>query len=104
MRHSLSQDREGFHVLVEEFALPTDNSNLDPQSKRTVTICNLYINHQYNISDVVRVLDEDPRHVIHVLLKKGIIKDRRVLRTTPPEGIERRRTVISPNVPKRTPK
>ena len=24
MRHSLYQDRDGFHVLVEEFALPTD--------------------------------------------------------------------------------
>ncbi len=104
MRHSLSQDRDGFHVLVEEFALPTDNLSLDPQSKRTVTICNLYVNHQYNISDVVRVLDEDRRHVIHALLKKGIIRDRRVLRTTSPEGIERRRTVVSLNVLQRIPK
>ncbi len=104
MKQSIFQNREGFQVLEDEFNLPADISNFDPKSKRAMTICNLYVNHQYNISDVVRVLDEDRRHVIHVLLKKGIIRDRRVLRTTSPEGIERRRTVVSLNVLQRIPK
>ncbi len=103
MNQSISQERDGFHVRVG-FTLPSDTSNLDPKSKRAVTICNLFVNHQYSISDVVRVLDEDRRNVVSVLLNKGIIRDRRVRLTAPPEGIERRRTVISPNVPKRTPK
>ncbi|HKZ39781.1 MAG TPA: hypothetical protein VJ044_02400 [Candidatus Hodarchaeales archaeon] len=93
MKQSISQDREGFHVREGEFPYPADTSNLDPQSKRAVTICNLFVNHQYGISDVVRVLDEDRRNVVLVLLKKGIIRDRRVRELTPPEGIERRISV-----------
>jgi hypothetical protein len=99
MNQSISQDRDGFHVRVGEFTLPSDTSKLDPKSKRGVTICNLFVNHQYGISDIVRVLDEDRGNVVHVLLKKGIIRDRRVRERTPPEGSERRKTVFSPNVP-----
>ena len=79
MKQSILQHRDGFFILVEEFALPADSWNLDPQSKRAVTICNLFVNHRYSISDVVRVLDEDLRNVVQVLLKKGIIRDGRVL-------------------------
>ena len=102
MKQSISQDRDGFQVREGEFTLPADTWNLDPQSKRAVTICNLFVNHQHSISDVARVLDEDRRNVVLVLLKKGIIRDRRVRQTAPPEGIERRKTVTSPNEPLRT--
>ena len=78
--------------------MPADTWNLDPQSKRAVTICNLFVNHQYSISDIVCVLDEYRRNVVLVLLNKGIIRDRRVRQTIPPEEIERRTTVVSPNV------
>ncbi len=80
------------------FILPADTSNLDPQSKRAVTICNLFVNHQYGISDIVRLLDENHRNVINALLKKGIIRDRRVRQRTRPEGSEHRKTVFSPKV------
>ena len=103
MKHSISQDRDGFHILVEQFALPTDNYNLDPQSKRAMTICNLFVNHQYNIPDIVRVLDENHRNVVLELLKKGIIRDRRMRQAAPPEGIERRTIVVSPDGAPKTP-
>jgi hypothetical protein len=90
MNQSISQNRDGFQVWGDEFILPVDTCNLDPQSKRAVTICNLFINHQYSVSDVARVLDEDCRKVILVLIRKGIVKDRRVRQTDPPKGIERR--------------
>ena len=96
MKPSISQYRDGFHILVKEFALPAESWNLDPQSKRAVTICNLFVNHQYGISDVVRVLDEDRRNIVHVLIEKGIIKDGRVRQMRPPQGIERRTSNISP--------
>ena len=104
MRHSLSQDRDGFHVLVDEFALPTDNWNLDSQSKRSVTICNLFVNHHYNIPDIVRVLDEKDRNVVLALLKKGIIRERRMRQAAPPEGIDRRTIAVSLNGTLRTSK
>ena len=97
MNQSTPQDRDGFHVREGEFTLPEDTSNLDPQSKRAVTICNLFVNHRHGISDVVRVLDEDRRNVVLVLLKQGIIKDRRVRQTSAPEGPERRIIVVSLN-------
>ena len=96
MKQSISQDRDGFHILVEQFPLAADNWKLDPQSKRVVTICNLFVNHQYNIPDIVRVLDEDRRDVVLALLKKAVIRERRTRQAAPPEGIDRRRTVVRP--------
>ncbi len=93
MRQSICQDRDGFHVLVGEFTLPADPWKLDPQTKTTVTICNLFANHEYGISDIARALNENRRDVIRVLLKQGIIRDRRVRELMTPHGIERRISV-----------
>ena len=98
MRQSITQDRDGFHILVEEFALPTDTWKLDPQTKRAVTVCNLFVNHEYGISDIARALGENRKNVIRVLLKQGIIRDRRVREITPAQGIERRTFLVSSNV------
>jgi len=95
MRQSIFQDREGFHVLVDEFTLPADPWGLDPQTKRTVTICNLFVNHEYGITDIARALTENRRDVIHVLLKQGIIRERRVRPKTLPPGIELRKFIIN---------
>jgi len=103
MSQSISQDRDGFHVREGEFTFLEETWNLDPQSKRAVTICNLFVNHHYGISDVARVLDENSRNVVLALLKKGIIGDRRVQQTRPPEGIEHRTTAVSPNLTRKTP-
>jgi hypothetical protein len=102
MSQSIFQDRDGFQVRKHEFPLPEDTSNLDPQAKRAVTICNLFVNYRYGISDVVRVLDEDRRNVVLALLKQDIIRERRVQQGRPPEGIEHRIPVISPKVTLRT--
>ncbi len=98
MRQSITQDRDGFHILVEEFALPTDPWRLDPQTKRAVTICNLFANHEYGISDIAGALGESRKNVIRVLLKQGIIRDRRVREITSGPGIERRTFLVGSNV------
>ena len=88
--------QEGFLLTRERFTLPKDTSDLDPESKRSVTICNLFINHNLGIRDIVRVLDEDHERVIRTLLNQGIILDRRNnLKKT--SGRERRKikTVLS---------
>ena len=102
MKQSIFQDRDGFQVREDEFPLPEESWDLDPQSKRAVTICNLFVNHHYGIPDVVRVLDENRRNVVLVLLKQGVIVDRRVQQTRPPEGIEHRKRVVSPKVTLKT--
>ena len=59
------------------FTVPENVSQLDPQTKRKATICNLFVNHQLTIGDVIRVLDESYTHAIGVLIGEGVIKDRR---------------------------
>ena len=78
MKFWTSQNRDGFHVREGKFTIPDDTRNLDPQSKRAVTICNLFLNHHYSISNLARLLDDDNRNVVFALLKNGIIRDRRV--------------------------
>jgi hypothetical protein len=102
MSQSISQDRDGFQVWIGKFPLPEKTWDLDPQTKRAVTICNLFVNYHYGISDVVRVLDENRTHVVLVLLKQGIIRDRRAQQTRPPEGIEHRKPLVHPKVTLRT--
>ena len=89
--------REGFRLTRERFRLPKDTSDLDPKSKRAVTICNLFVNHNLGIRDIVRVLDEDHERVILTLLDQGIILDRRNNNLKKTSGPERRKikTVLS---------
>ena len=68
-------EREGFQVTNKVFTHP--RSVLDPITKRQVTICNLFANHDLSISDIVRVLDETYGHVVSVLIKQGYIHERR---------------------------
>ena len=83
--------REGFRLGRDRFTLPKDTAALDPKSKRTITICNLFVNHKLPLRDIVRLLDEDTEKVIVTLLEQGIVLDRRVNPNEALEGQERRK-------------
>ena len=102
MNYSIFQDRDVFQIREGRFILPEDTSYLDPKTKRAITICNLFVNHHLNVSEIVRVLDEDRSNVLLVLINKGIIRDRREGQTKPPDGRDRRKSLISPKVILRT--
>jgi hypothetical protein len=89
--------RDGFHVVRDRFTLPDDSSFLDPQTKRAVTICNLFLNHNLGLGDIVHLLDEDNGTVVLALLEQGIIRDRRNKPGEPPEGKERRKAASPQN-------
>ena len=75
MEQAQYADREGFQVTKKVFV---DSPNaLDRSTKRQITICNLFANHQLAISDIVRLLDETYGHVVNVLIKHGYIHERR---------------------------
>ena len=93
--------REGFRLARDRFTLPKDTSALDPKSKRAVTICNLFINHNLGIRDIVRVLDEDHERVILTLLDEGIISNRRDDNLKNTTGQERRKIKTVLNVLRR---
>ena len=69
--------REGFRVVKTTFLVPENIGQLDLHTKREATICNLFVNHQLTIADVIRVLDDSYSHAIGVLIDQGIIEDRR---------------------------
>jgi hypothetical protein len=91
MREPYYETRDGFQVRRDQFNLPSDSTNLDPKTKRAVTICNLFINHRLTVSDIARVLDEKHGAVISALIKRGLINERRSQdRDRPPQATERR--------------
>jgi len=82
---------DGFPIR-RKFAVPPDTTGLDSKTKREVTICNLFINHKLSVPEIIRVLHEDYRHIVNVLLNSRVVDDRRQRHDGPPEGIERRRS------------
>lgn len=69
--------REGFRVVKTTFTIRENIGQLDLQTKRKATICNLFVNHQLTVADIVRVLDDSYSHAIGVLIDQGVIEDRR---------------------------
>ena len=96
MNQSTFGTRDGFQLRRDHFILPTDASALDPKTKRAVTICNLFLNHQLGLREIVRLLDEDSGGVVLALLEQGIVYDRRSEARSAPDGNERRKSNESP--------
>jgi hypothetical protein len=82
--------RDGFQVKAKIFTMPSNPLELPAKTKRAMTICNLFVNHQLSVADIERVLDEDGGRIVRELIKHGIVCDRRQLAGRPPGGIERR--------------
>ncbi len=70
-------ERDGFKLKKLRFVPPSDVAHLDTISMREVTICNLFANHKLPIRDIVRVLDEKYGRVVHVLIRQGLVHERR---------------------------
>ena len=70
-------ERNGFRLTKKVFTNPQDATSLDPVTKRKITICNLFANHRLSIADIVRVLDEEYKHVVGVIIDQGLVYDRR---------------------------
>ena len=82
--------RDDFQLKENYFALPEHSIDLEPQRKRALTICNLFVNHKLSISNIQHVLDEDAGKIIQVLIEGGILYDRREIAGRPSAGTERR--------------
>ena len=82
--------REGFYLRENNFVLPEQTVALDPRTKRDLTICNLFVNHNMSILNIQRLLDEDPGKIVHALIDHRILQDRRQMNGQPPKGVDRR--------------
>jgi hypothetical protein len=61
------------------------------------SICDLFLNKNLHLCDIVRLVRDDRGSVIHTLLEQGLIEERRKkLREEPAKG-EQRRVLPCPN-------
>jgi hypothetical protein len=77
MKQSISNTRDGFRILKDRFALPKNISGLDLKSMHTNSICDLFLNENLHLRDIVRLVRDDRGTVIHTLLEQGVIEERR---------------------------
>jgi hypothetical protein len=75
MAQTDNAERDGFQVTNKVFTHPSNA--VDQVTKRQITICNLFANHELSIPDIVRVLDETHAHVVSILIEQGYIQERR---------------------------
>ncbi len=68
---------EGFEKTNKKFELPADLVQLDPATKRRMTICNLFANQNLSIGEIVKLLDSSLHQVVPALIDQGLIKERR---------------------------
>ena len=90
-------ERSGFRLTRKVFPNPQNAASLDPVTKRRITICNLFVNHRLPITDIVRVVDEDYKHIVGVLIDQGFVHERRQnsresAQAEPKSGLFRRRS------------
>ena len=68
---------DGFEKTNKKFELPGNLVELDPATKRQMTICNLFANQGLSIFEIVKVLDSSLHQVVPALIENGLIKERR---------------------------
>ena len=97
MKQATSGTRDGFRLIKDRFELPKDMSGLDLKSTHALKICHLFLNEKLHLGDIVRLLHDNRGSVVHTLIEKGVIKERRKKpREESPER-ERSRIFACPN-------
>jgi hypothetical protein len=84
-------NREGFSILTDKFELPEESLSLEPQTKRALTICNLFTNHRMAVSEIAQLLEDDVGQVVKSLVQRKIVRDRRGKPSHWPSDVERRK-------------
>ena len=84
--------RERFQVRENNFVLPELPLALDPRTKRELTICNLFVNHELTMANIKYLLDEDLGRIVQALIDYKIVQDRRQKTQQSPIGGNRRTT------------
>ena len=74
----VSETWEGFELLQSSFELSiAEIEALDSRGLDDAMICDFFVNHRLEISDVASLAHTTKAAVIKTLLRRGIVKDRR---------------------------
>ena len=74
----------------QPFVMPEDASQLPPEEKRKLTICNLFANQNLSVTEIRRLLDEPYSSVIEALIQHKLVHDRR---KNPPQLVKGERRI-----------
>ncbi len=77
MNRTSCRTQDGFELRTTEFSLPADPGYLDPQTKRDLAICTLFLERGMSIADIISITDEDYETVVRALLRRRVVMDRR---------------------------
>ena len=94
---------EGFEMTGKPFVLLSNSWELEPATKRRLTICNLFINQRQSITAIAHLLDTSKGKVVDVLIEERFIKERRYSRQRHVRR-ERRRTFRTNAAPSLAPR
>jgi hypothetical protein len=70
--------------------MPEDTSQLPPEDKRRLTICNLFANQRLTVSEIRSLLDEPYGRIIEALIENKLVHDRR---KNPPQFVKGERRI-----------
>ena len=80
-KDSLAQDNAAAVRERIQYGMPDpenyDLYDLDPLTKRKVTICNLFANHDKTVLEISSLLEASRKLVIDTLIENKLLKDRR---------------------------
>jgi hypothetical protein len=74
----------------QPFVMPEDASQLPPEDKRKLTICNLFANQKLSVAEIRHLLDEPYSSVIEALIQHKLVHDRR---KNPPQLVKGERRI-----------
>lgn len=69
--------RDPHEVTDQTFEMPGNLHELDPTSKRRLTICNLFANLDQSIDQIVDYLHVPRSDVVSMLIEEGLMKEQR---------------------------
>ena len=72
------------------FVVPENASQLPPEEKRKLTICNLFANQKLSVAEIRHLLDEPYSSVIEALIQHKLVHDRR---KKPPQLVKGERRI-----------
>jgi hypothetical protein len=72
------------------FVMPENASQLPPEDKRKLTICNLFANQKLSVAEIRHLLDEPYSSVIEALIQHKLVHDRR---KKPPQLVKGERRI-----------
>ena len=61
----------------KKFEMPHSFHNLDPESKRTLTICNLFANNDQSVEEIADYFRVTRSQVVRILMTEGFLKEQR---------------------------